>query len=75
MAKRLKRHPGVEARVVLILDLIENVGGDVRRADDAERQAMEELRRMGQEMLSDWVKVVQTRKRDDWKLAAKWCDR
>jgi len=54
LSKRLERHPSIEARVVRILDLIENAGGDVRRADDAERRAMEELRRMGQEVLNDW---------------------
>lgn len=37
-----------------MLDLIENTGGDLKLADDAERQAIEELRRMGQELLGDW---------------------
>jgi hypothetical protein len=37
-----------------MLDLIENAGGDLKRADEAERRAIEELRSMGQELLCDW---------------------
>ena len=44
----------MKARVARMLDLIENTGGDLKRADDAERQAIEELRRMGQELLGEW---------------------
>lgn len=51
---RLERHPTVKARVGRLLDLIENTGGDLKRADDAERRAIEELRKMGQELLRDW---------------------
>lgn len=54
LVRRLDRHPAVKARVARMLDLIENTGGDLKRADDAERQAIEELRRMGQELLGDW---------------------
>lgn len=52
--RRLERHPAVKARVARMLDLIENTGGELKRADDAERQAIEELRRMGQELLGEW---------------------
>jgi len=51
---RLERHPTVKARVERMLDLIENAGGDLKRADDAERRAIEELRAMGQELLCGW---------------------
>jgi hypothetical protein len=54
VGQRLERHPTVKARVERMLDLIENVGGDLKRADDAERRAIEELRAMGQELLCDW---------------------
>ena len=33
---------------------MENVGGNLKRADDAEQRAIEEVRRMGQELLGDW---------------------
>lgn len=54
IARRLERHPIVKARITKLLDLIENTGGDVRRADDAERRAIDELRAMGQELLHGW---------------------
>jgi hypothetical protein len=54
LARRLERHPTVKARVGRLLDLIENTGGDLKRADDAELRAIEELRKMGQELLQDW---------------------
>jgi len=54
LVARLDRHPTVKARVERMLDLIENAGGDLKRADEAERRAIEELRSMGQELLCDW---------------------
>jgi len=54
VAQRLERYPIVKARITKLLDLIENTDGDVRRADDAERRAIDELRAMGQELLQGW---------------------
>jgi hypothetical protein len=54
VVKRLEGHPIVKARLMKLLDLMENTGGDLRRADDAERRAIDELRAMGQEVLQDW---------------------
>jgi hypothetical protein len=52
---RLKRHPTVKARVERMLDLLENTVGDVKRADEAERRVIEEVRAMGQELLGGWA--------------------
>lgn len=54
LSRRLERHPTVKARVERMLDLIENAGGDLKRADEAERRAIDELRALGQELLGDW---------------------
>jgi len=54
LQRRLERHPTVKARVERMLDLIEDAGGDLKKADDAERRAIDELRAMGQELLCDW---------------------
>lgn len=54
LGTRLNRHPVVKARVARLLDLIENAGGDLKRADEAERRAIEELRMMGQELMHGW---------------------
>jgi hypothetical protein len=54
VAERLDRHPALKLRMERILDVVENAAGDVRRADDAERQAIEELRQMGLEVMQGW---------------------
>jgi len=54
VAWRLERHPIIKARISKLLDVMENAGGDLRRADDAERRAIDELRGMGQELLQGW---------------------
>lgn len=55
LASRLDRHPELHARLERLLDLVENTGGDLKRADEAERRAIEELRVMGQENLRGWA--------------------
>lgn len=54
VGERLERHPALKARMERMLDVVENASGDVRRADDAERHAIEELRKMGLEVMHDW---------------------
>ncbi|MBI4741671.1 MAG: hypothetical protein HY777_09050 [Betaproteobacteria bacterium] len=51
VAERLERHPTLKARRERILDVAENASGDVRRADEAERRAIEEPRQMGLEVM------------------------
>jgi hypothetical protein len=53
LSEALKRHPVLKARVMNLLALVD--GADVERADDAERQAIQELRGMGQQVLTDWA--------------------
>ena len=54
LVKRLERHPAMKARMERVLDVLENAAGDLSRADDAERRAIDELRAMGQEVLQAW---------------------
>ena len=54
LARRLERHPVMKARMNRLLDMVENAGGDLKRADDAEQRAIDELRAMGQELLQAW---------------------
>jgi hypothetical protein len=56
VAERLERHPALKARMERMLDVVENAGGDLVRADDAERRAIEELRQMGLEVMQDWAR-------------------
>lgn len=56
LGKRLERHPEMKARIERVLDVLENTSGDLIRADEAERRAIDELRAMGQELLQGWAK-------------------
>ena len=56
VAERLERHPALKARMERMLDVVENAGGDLVLADDAERRAIEELRQMGLEVMQDWAR-------------------
>ena len=48
---RLNKHPQSRGRVERLVDLVEDAGDDLRRADEAERRVIEEVRRLGQEVL------------------------
>jgi hypothetical protein len=53
---RLERHPILKARFEGLLNLVDGIN-DVRLADDAERQVVDALRAMGNELLTDWGKT------------------
>ena len=48
---RLKKHPQLRGRIERLVDLVEDVGDDLRKADEAEQRVIEEVRRLGQEVL------------------------
>jgi len=48
LVERLEAHPAMKERIVRLLDLVENVTGEVKRADDAEQRAM------GRDILHTW---------------------
>jgi hypothetical protein len=52
---KLSEYPGLRRRFEEILGLIGNEGGDANTADEAEERAMEEVRKLGQEVLQDWA--------------------
>jgi len=52
---RLKQHPQLRDRIERLVDLVEDAGDDLRKADEAERRVIEEVRRLGQEVLKDWA--------------------
>ena len=62
LAARLDAHPILKARMMGLLDLVENAE-TIALADEAERRVIEELRGMGNELLTDWAqrRVAQTK--------------
>ena len=52
---RLNRHPKLKNRVRGLLSIAEDAGDDLVKADEAERPVIEEVRQMGNEVLTDWA--------------------
>jgi hypothetical protein len=57
LLKRLNKHPLIRERIASILDVVDDVAGDLKRADDAEDRVVDEVRRMGQEALQVWAQT------------------
>ncbi len=38
-----------------LVDLVEDAGNDLRKVDEAERRVIDEVRRLGQEVLEGWA--------------------
>jgi len=62
LEERLNDLPELRAKVERMLDLIDNAGGDVEKAADAERRVTEELRQMGNELLHGWARRQEQKK-------------
>ena len=55
LGERLNRHPQLRARVESLLAVVEDAAGDSEQADAAERQVIEELRQLGNDVLTAWA--------------------
>jgi|ERR1700733_2414999 len=53
--ERIKAHPGLKERFEAILDIAENKSGELITADQAEGKAIEEIEKLGQELLKEWA--------------------
>src|SRR5580693_1342306 len=56
LEERLKEYPELKTKIESMLAIIENAGGDVEKAAEAERRIIEELRQMGNEVLHSWAR-------------------
>ena len=56
LLEALNRHPSLKQRIEQIMAVVEDAGGDVSRADAAERRVIEELQRLGQDSLQAWAR-------------------
>lgn len=54
LEERLQAHPALRKRVESLLDVVENASGDVEKANEAEKQVIETLQKMGREALETW---------------------
>ena len=56
MTARLIDNPALFKRIESILDIAENDSGNFDNANDAEQQAIIELRKLGNELMNAWGK-------------------
>ena len=52
---KLRRHPQIRSRMVSMLAAVDNAGGDLKRADDAEDRLMQEMQRLGLQAMQAWA--------------------
>jgi hypothetical protein len=62
LLERLEKHPELKERFKMILDIVENVSGEVEKADEAERRAIEAVRQLGNEIVHGWAQRQQQKK-------------
>lgn len=55
LAERLRRHPELQAHIEECLGVVENSGGDVTKADEAEHRLIELMRQMGRGAMQSWA--------------------
>lgn len=55
LADRILAHPGLKERVEAIFDIAENTSGELITADQAEGRAIEEVHKLGRELLKEWA--------------------
>jgi hypothetical protein len=66
LEERLKEYPELKTKFETMLAIIENAGGDVEKAAEAERRIIEELRQMGNEVLHSWARRQQQKKEEEY---------
>ena len=66
LEERLAQHPELKAKIESLLSVVENTDSDLREADAAEEQVIEELRGIGQATLTGWAEQVQETARESF---------
>jgi hypothetical protein len=59
LIERLERYPELEALLEEAIDIVENTSGEVTKADEAEEQVVELMRRTGRDLLQSWAERKQ----------------
>lgn len=52
---RLQAYPGLRAKIEMMLNIIENAGGDVEKAAVAEQRVIDAVRELGHDVLQRWA--------------------
>lgn len=65
LEERLRAHPELRAHLERLLDEVENRGGQLNTADEAEDALVERMRAMGREALHQWAQQRQEQVQPD----------
>ena len=69
--ERLKFHPYLAERFETILRIVEDTADEIKTADEAEQRVTEELRRLGNDVLKEWIVQKEEQKVKEYKEKAK----
>jgi hypothetical protein len=72
LLERLEKHPELMERFEMILDIVENAAGDVEKADEAERRAIEAVRQLGNEIVQGWAQRQHEKKENEYDQKAEF---
>jgi hypothetical protein len=61
LAKELEKHPQLRERLEAILSIVKQEDGEFRTADAAEFALIGEIRKLGNQALTDWARQGQTK--------------
>ena len=65
--ERLEKHPDLKRRFEQILDIVEDENDKMGNAHQVEFRAIEELRKLGNQVLQDWAERKSRQKTDEFK--------
>lgn len=65
LLERLEKHRELKERFEMIVDIVENAAGDVEKADEAERRAIEAVRQLGNEIVQGWAQRQHQKKENE----------
>jgi hypothetical protein len=68
LLNKINSHPSIRKRVEEILHIAENTSGELITARQAEEKAIEEIRKLGQEVLKKWAENQHNKAVDKAKL-------
>jgi hypothetical protein len=64
--ERISKHPELRERFERIMDLVEDAAGDLEKADAAEERAIQELQKLGNEVMHGWARGQAHKKAETW---------
>ena len=68
LLNKINSHPSIRKRVEEILNIAENASGELVTVRQAEEKAIEEIRKLGQEILKEWTENQHNKAVDKAKL-------